>query len=72
MMEAFANIREELKRERAAKDDLLAALHGAVGVIKSWHNMGVVEGSELDVWPIYYAHSPEMKPIRDALAKATS
>lgn len=47
----------------AQRDELAEALHSAVEVIKTWHNM---DGSE-DVWQIYYDHAPEMKPIREAL-----
>lgn len=46
----------------AAAPDLLAALKHAVGVIQQWH------GDE--VFDIYRDNAPEMKPIRDAIARA--
>jgi hypothetical protein len=42
-------------------EELLSALRAAVPIIKAWH------GDE--VFDIYYEYSPEMKPIREALAK---
>lgn len=41
--------------------ELVSALRACVDVAKAWHG---------DVaWDIYYAHSPEMKLVREALAK---
>ena len=54
-----------LERQR---DELVEALKASVGVIKVWHNMGMPE-SDTETWRIYYDHSPEMKPIREVLAK---
>lgn len=50
----------------AAAPELLDALKKAVENIKVWHNMGGNEG----VWDIYWHNAPEMKPIRDVIAKA--
>jgi hypothetical protein len=55
---------EKMEREHAEMHSALAA---AVPIIKGWHNFGVQDGSELDVWQIYYDNAPEMKPIREAL-----
>ena len=50
------------------------ALEKAVALIKAWHNMPG-KGSPLtdeqveQMWQIYYNHSPEMKPIREALGE---
>lgn len=49
----------------AASPDLLEALQKAVEVIMTWH------GEEALSWNIYYNKSPEMKPIREAIEKAT-
>ena len=47
--------------EQAIKaKELVEALRSAIEVIKQWHNAD-------EVWDIYYNHSPEMKPIREAL-----
>lgn len=45
------------------RDELIEALRACVEVTKVWH------GTE--VFDIYYDCSPEMKPIREALAKHT-
>ena len=48
------------------------ALEQAVTLIKAWHNMSgrwqLEEALEEKAWEIYYNHSPEMKPIREARA----
>lgn len=54
----------QLERENVR---LREALESAVGIIKQWHNMGIQDGSPLDVWQIYYDNAPEMKPLRAAL-----
>jgi hypothetical protein len=47
----------------SASPDLLEALQKSVEVIRQWH------GNE--VFDIYYNNAPEMKPIREAIKKAT-
>lgn len=47
---------------------LRGAVLKAVEVIQTWHNMG---GNE-SVWDIYWRSAPEMKPIREALAKVSA
>ena len=64
-LKAIASNIELMERECAG---LRASLQSAVGVIADWHNMGGAD----DVWQIYYDHSPEMKPIREALTKVKS
>jgi len=49
---------EEIEAER---DELIGALRACVDVAKSWHGV--------PAWDIYYDCSPEMKPVREALAK---
>lgn len=46
----------------AAAPELLEALIKSIRVIKQWHGA--------DVFDIYYNNAPEMKPIREAIAKA--
>ena len=48
------------------RDELKAALKQAVKVIRVWHAMPQKPGDD-DAFDLYYNHSPEMKPIRDAL-----
>lgn len=51
----------ELERADVDAAELVKALRAAVDVAKAWHG---------DVaWDIYYAHAPEMKLVREALAK---
>ena len=53
------------------QEETRETLRQAVGLIKSWHNMGARElmGKEQaeKMWNIYYNKSPEMKKIRDSL-----
>jgi len=49
---------------------LADALTQAVGLIRTWHNMGADCMPEITLnaaWNIYFNCSPEMKPIREAL-----
>lgn len=46
----------------AAAPELVDALRESIDLIKSWHGP--------EAWDIYYEHSPEMKRLRAALAKA--
>lgn len=48
----------------AAAPDLLTELREAVEVIHSWHGP--------EAWEIYAEHSPEMKRINAAIARATA
>ena len=50
------------------KERLGEVLVHAVSVIQGWHNMGVPEKQRSQLWDIYWRISPEMKPIREALA----
>lgn len=47
----------------AAAPELLAALREAMAAIRTFHGPGA--------WDIYYNNAPEMKRMRDAIAKAT-
>lgn len=51
----------ELTDAAKAVIELRSALKAAVEVIHSWHGDAC--------WDIYINHSPEMKPIREALVK---
>lgn len=53
----------------AAAPDLLAALHLAVTVIRSWESMGLFDQAAEHSWR-QYQQSPEMQTINAALAKA--
>lgn len=59
---------KENARLLAENARLRAALESAVGIIKQWHNMGIQDGSPLDVWQLYYDNAPEMRSIREALS----
>jgi hypothetical protein len=52
-------------------EQLRAALVHAVGVIQTWHNMGMSGKQASDLWDIYWRSAPEMKLIRDALSDTT-
>lgn len=58
---------DERKAFQREPDGLLDAFHTAVGLIRTWHNMGMPEDDQ-ETWRIYFEHSPEMKPIRDQFA----
>ena len=52
---------DKMERQRRAFRD---ALIEAVGVIREHHS---ADGSPQEIWDIYYAHSPEMALIREAM-----
>jgi len=45
-------------RLRSENARLLDGLNAAVEVIRQWHGQ--------EAWDLYYNHSPDMKPIREA------
>lgn len=51
---------------------LAAGLFAAVDVLRDWHNLDPMNRLNPDLkdeaWRIYFDHSPEMRPIREALA----
>ena len=57
----YRTLADEIERLRVA---LMKATH----VIEGWHNLGIPEGQQADLWNIYWRKSPEMKPIREALS----
>ena len=68
---ALYNSHSVLERENAALRSKLGEmrelLQTSVGLIKTWHNMGMPEG-DAETWRIYYEHAPEMKSLRAALS----
>ncbi len=46
-------------------DEVVAALRASIERVKEWHNM---DGAD-DVWPIYWENAPEMRQIRETLAR---
>ncbi len=71
--EAFSALGRALDRAQARVAVLERALEQAVELIKSWHNMPgkgttLTDEQVEQMWQVYYNHSPEMKPIREAQA----
>ncbi len=56
---------DELLQQR---DELREALRGAIGIIRTWHGIGIIdEAKEADMWRIYSSHAPEMKKLIAAI-----
>ena len=50
------------------RDELREALRGAIGIIRTWHGIGIIdEAKEADMWRIYSSHAPEMKKLIAAI-----
>lgn len=53
-------------------EKLAEGLRAAVDLLQGWHNLDPLnrlnEDLKEEAWRIYFDHSPEMKPIREALA----
>lgn len=58
---AALNSTGQLDAATSREAALREALRKAVEIIKVWHNCD-------EVWDVYYCASPEMKPVRQALA----
>ena len=48
------------------------ALRCAVAVIRTWHGTGMSKADEEIAWKLYWENAPQMKPIREALARTKS
>jgi len=60
--------REECKELLQQRDELREALRGAIGIIRTWHGIGIIdEAKEADMWRIYSSHAPEMKKLIAAI-----
>ena len=66
-LEDIANA-EFIVRAVNSHDALLAELKAAIGVIRTWHDMGM-GSQEAHAWALYQA-SPEMQRINAAIAAA--
>ena len=65
LAEADEKQTSELLQQR---DELREALKDAIGIIRTWHGMGVIdEAKEADMWRIYSSHAPEMKKLIAAI-----
>ena len=74
MMEEFYEAQRIAKQAIEQRDELAEALRASVELIKAWHNIGMPKAAADQTlakltWGIYYAASPEMKSIRETLAK---
>jgi len=64
-LETARKYASELLRQR---DELREALRGAIGIIRTWHGIGIIdEAKEADMWRIYSSHAPEMKKLIAAI-----
>lgn len=64
-LETARKYASELLQQR---DELREALRGAIGIIRTWHGIGIIdEAKEADMWRIYSSHAPEMKKLIAAI-----
>lgn len=58
-----------MKKMQDERNEMRALLLKAVEIIRVWHNQGVPVRECSKLWDIYWRNSPEMKPIREGLAR---